>query len=131
MAKNLFRLSHYYPLEHYREHALQMLKNIQHNFSANAQSHANWLQLALQMNHPFHEVAIVGLDFLEKARQMTPHYLPDTLFAGTLGESSLALLEHRYEHGLTPIYICEGGACRLPVQEVSVALVQLQESRYA
>lgn len=129
MAKNLFRLSHFYPLERYGALALQMLMNIQDHFSTNAQSHANWLQLVLLVNLPFYEVAIVGPEYNDKASQMVKHYLPDTVFAAAPKESQLALLADRFIEGKTPIYICEKGTCQLPVEEVSVALAQLHESK--
>ncbi|TFG78025.1 MAG: thioredoxin domain-containing protein [Flavobacteriales bacterium] len=129
MAKNLFRLSHFYPLERYGALALQMLINVQDHFSTNAQSHANWLQLVLLVNLPFYEVAIVGPEYNDKASQMVKHYLPDTVFAAARKESQLALLADRFTEGKTPIYICEKGACQLPVEEVSVSLAQLHESK--
>jgi hypothetical protein len=128
MAKNLFRLAHHFPLEPYKLLATQMLVNIQVNFSTNAQSHANWLQLALLLNLPFHEVAIVGPRYAEKASAMRQHFLPHTLFTGSRKGGSLALLKDRYVEGRTLIYICESGSCQLPIEAVSVALEQLQAS---
>ncbi len=128
MAKNLFRLAHHFSLEPYKVLATQMLVNIQVNFSTNAQSHANWLQLALLLNLPFHEVAIVGSQYAEKAGQMRQHYLPHTLFTGSRKGGSLALLKDRYVEGRTLIYICESGSCQLPNEAVPVALKQLKAS---
>jgi uncharacterized protein YyaL (SSP411 family) len=128
MAKNLFRLAHHFPMEPYRGLATQMLVNLQVNFATNAQSHANWLQLALLLNLPFREVAIVGPQYAEKAGQLRQYYLPHTLFTGSLMGGTLALLKDRYVEGSTLIYICESGSCQLPIEATSVALVQLQAS---
>ncbi|MGB7394185.1 MAG: thioredoxin domain-containing protein, partial [Pricia sp.] len=47
MAKNLFKLSKFYPEKDFGEVAKNMLKMVQVNLEKNPQSHANWSQLAL------------------------------------------------------------------------------------
>jgi uncharacterized protein YyaL (SSP411 family) len=125
MAKNLFRLSKLYPDKEYRAVASQMLKNVQKNFEKNTQSHANWLHLALFFERPFYEIAVVGDAFKEKAGRILPHYLPHTILAGTEKESPLSLFQDRPSEGETLIYVCQHGACGLPVTQAEEVLAQL------
>ncbi|HET8735275.1 MAG TPA: thioredoxin domain-containing protein [Pricia sp.] len=129
MAKNLFRLSHFFPETEYSTLALQMLKNVQHQFTKNAQGHVNWLQLALLMNRPFYEVAIIGDHFEQKAKELRSQYLPNSILAATEKESPLPLFKDRYTENNTLIYVCQQGACQLPVVQTAEALAQLRPNR--
>ncbi|MFK5972137.1 MAG: thioredoxin domain-containing protein [Flavobacteriaceae bacterium] len=126
MAKNLFRLSKLFLDENYDEIALQMLKNVQDNFDKNAQSHANWMQLALYFNQAFYEVAIVGKTYKEKAKKLSSTYLPNTIIAGTEKDSDLFVLQHRFTENSTLIYVCQHGSCKLPVEQIEEVLDQIQ-----
>ncbi|MEP3207781.1 MAG: thioredoxin domain-containing protein [Maribacter sp.] len=125
MAKNLFRLSKLFPDEDYQETALQLLKNVQHNFEKGAQNHANWLELLLFFDQQFYEIAVVGEAFKENTKALSSHYLPNTILAATRQESTLGILQNRYSPDKTLIFICEKGACKLPVSTVDEAIGQL------
>lgn len=125
MAKNLFRLSRFFPETKYEAISLQQLKNVQDDFEKNAQSHTNWLQLALYTNQPFYEIAIVGEKCDEKRRELYTKYLPQTILSGTPKESQLTLLTNRYSEGTTLIYVCEHGSCKLPVTQTEKVLSQI------
>ncbi len=124
MAKNLFRLSRFFPEQDYQAMALQMLKNVQAAFTKNAQGQANWLQLALFFDRPFYEIAIVGDTYKEKAGEIRDYYLPNTVLAAAEKGSSLSLLQDRYDNGRTLIYICQQGACKLPTTNTEEVLTQ-------
>ncbi|TMM58244.1 thioredoxin domain-containing protein [Maribacter algarum] len=126
MAKNLFRLSKLFPEKSYEETALQLLKNVQHNFDKNAQNHANWLELLLFFDQPYYEIAIVGENHKEKAKEIAGYYLSNTIMAATEKESTLSILQNRHSPENTFIYICEQGACKLPVPTVNEALELLR-----
>ena len=126
MAQNLYKLSKLFPDAKYELVAEQMLKNIQPNFEENAQSHANWMQLALFMNQPFYEVAIVGEDFESKTKDLLQYYIPNSIVAATKEDSDISILQERYSEGNTLIYVCIHGSCKLPQIEVSESLKQLQ-----
>lgn len=128
MAKNLFKLSKFFPSAGYEAIASQMLKNVQENFKKNAQNHANWLQLALYFERPFYEVAIVGDAFKEKAEEIRSHYLPNSIFAAAEKESTLSLFNDRYSVGETLIYVCRHGTCQLPMRHMQEVLEQLWPS---
>ncbi|MBQ4914022.1 thioredoxin domain-containing protein [Maribacter sp. MMG018] len=125
MAKNLLKLSKYYPELGYKDIYMKMLKNVQDNFSQNTQSYANWLDLVLNEQLPFYEIAIVGDDYVEKAVEINKNYLPNTVICGTKKEGNISLLKDRYIENSTQIYICSHGACQLPLTHTSKALTQL------
>ena len=126
MAQNLYKLSKLFPDDAYESVSEQMLKNMQPNFGENAQSLAHWLQLALFMNQPFYEVAIVGDDYQEKTKELLQYYIPNSVVAATKEDSDISILQERYSEGNTLIYVCIHGACKLPQVEVGESLKQLQ-----
>jgi len=125
MAKNLFRLSKLYSDKDYEETALQMLKNMQSNFEKSAQNHANWLELLLFFQR-FYEIALVGDNYKDKANEMASHYLPYTVLAATKEDSDIGILQNRYSPENTLIYVCEKGACKLPVSDLNEAIKLLR-----
>lgn len=129
LAKNLFKLSKFFPGESYEDIALQMLKNAQGNFEKNAQSHANWMQLALMMNKPFYEVAIVGRAYHEKGNKLQKEYLPNTIIAATEQTSTIEILQNRFVENSTLFYVCQHGACKLPVTEVKEVLPLIESNQ--
>lgn len=128
MAKNLFRLSRFFPETEYEIIALQQLKNVQDNFEKNAQSYANWLHLALYANQPFYEIAIVGDEFEIKAGEISRHYLPNSILAATQKQSEISILQNRFSEDNTFIYVCEHGSCKLPVKQTEKVLSQLLQN---
>lgn len=129
LAKNLFKLSKFFPRKNYEDIALQMLKNAQGNFAKNAQSHANWMQLALMMNKPFYEVAIVGEAYYEKGNKLQKEYLPNTIIAATKQTSTIEILQNRFVENSTLFYVCQHGTCKLPVTEIKevLSLIELTQ----
>ncbi|QLG44525.1 thioredoxin domain-containing protein [Costertonia aggregata] len=128
MAKNLFKLSKLFSDESYAEKVNIMLKNVQDNFGKNAQSHANWLHLILYKNQPYYEVAIVGKEYIYKAKEIHQAYLPNTVLAATEKDGELALVQHRHIEHSTQIYICEEGVCKLPLTQTKKALALLNKT---
>ncbi len=130
MANCLFKFGKLFPNGGYTEMAQQMFLNVQENFTKNAQGHANWLHLVLYHHLDFHEIAIVGSESEEKGKEIKRNYLPQSVIAGThKQESELMLLQNRYVPNRTPIYICQEGSCKLPVDSIEKALKQLHNPK--
>ncbi len=125
MAHNLFKLSKFFPEKNYETIYIKMLKNVQSNFSKNTQSHANWLDLVLHTELPFYEVAVVGDGFKKKILELQKEFLPNTVFAGCKQHSDMPLLKDRHLSGKTQIFICEQGACQMPLTQTKKALTRL------
>ncbi|MGZ0015231.1 thioredoxin domain-containing protein [Yeosuana sp. AK3] len=122
MAKNLFKLSHYFDNEHYRKTSITMLNNVKPEIQEYASGYSNWLDLMLNFTHSFYEVAIVGKDVSAKLLELNKTYLPNKLIAGSSSENNLPLLKNRYNPDETLIYVCVNNACQLPVSNVDKAI---------
>ncbi len=127
MAKNLFKLSHYFDNENYRNTALTILNNVKPEIKEYPSSFSNWLDLMMNYSYPYYEVAIVGDDAKEKLLELNKTYIPNKLIVGSTDENNLPLLENRYVSRETFIYVCVNKACKLPVTEVEEAIKLLKE----
>ena len=126
MAHCLFKIGKLFPNDGYGDLAQQMLLNVQENFTKNAQGYANWLHLVLFYQQNFYEIAIVGHESGVKAKELNAHYLPQTLMAGSNKPTNdLLLLQNRFVELATPIYICQEGSCKLPVNTIEETLLQV------
>lgn len=125
MAINLYKFDKLFPSEGYGEISNQMLKNVQKDFDRRAQGFSNWLHLVLFNNKNFYEVAIIGDDYRDMAQQISKVYLPNSILAGSKKNGNLDLLKNRKVPGKTLVYICQEGACKLPVSTAKEALEQL------
>ena len=122
MAKNLFKLSHYFHNTHYYETATTMLNNVKPEMMDYGSGFSNWLDLMLNYTNPFYEIAIAGDSAKEKIYELNKTYIPNKLIAGSTTESNLPLLENRYLEDETLIYVCVNNACKLPVSIVDEAI---------
>ena len=122
MAKNLFKLSHYFDNEHYSKTALTMLNNVKTEIKDYASGYSNWLDLMLNYTNPFYEIAIVGKEASSKILEINKSYLPNKLIAGSITDKNLPLLENRYVPNKTFIYVCVDNTCQLPVVHVEDAI---------
>ena len=122
MAKNLFKLAHYYDIKKYGETALQMLKNIEPEIEKYPSGYSNWLDLLENYRSNFYEVVVVGKDALEKVQSLNKKYLPNKIIAGNTNESEDVLLKGRYVENQTLIYVCVNNTCKLPVQSTVDAI---------
>jgi uncharacterized protein YyaL (SSP411 family) len=80
--------------------------------------------------YPSREVVIVGKDVDKTAAGFRKLYQPNAIFAGSTGDpdsyqEAVPLVQNRYVHGKTQIYVCENNTCRLPVSDLGEAIKQL------
>ncbi|GAA3601985.1 thioredoxin domain-containing protein [Flavivirga amylovorans] len=127
MAKNLFKLSHYFDNTHYSQTAMSMLNNVKPEMQEYPSGYSNWFDLMLNYTNPYYEVAVVGKDAKNKITELNQTYIPNKLIAGSTTENNLPLLENRYNPDNTLIYVCVNKACKLPVSEVNKAITLLKE----
>lgn len=127
MAKNLFKLSHYFDNEHYRKTAMSMLNNVKPEMQEYPSGYSNWFDLMLNYAQPFYEVAIVGAQAKQKITALNKTYIPNKLIAASITENNMPLLENRFNPNNTYIYVCVNKACKLPVSEVNDAIKLLKE----
>jgi uncharacterized protein len=127
MAKNLFKLSHYFDNNHFSNIAMTMLNNVKPEILEYPSGYSNWLDLMLNYSYSFYEVAIVGENAAKKIDDLNKYYIPNKLIAGSTTENNLPLLQNRYNPQETLIYVCVKKACKLPVTEVEKALEFLRD----
>ncbi|MBA3986563.1 MAG: thioredoxin domain-containing protein, partial [Flavobacteriales bacterium] len=122
MAKNLFWLGHFFANKNYLDKSKQMLKNVLPEINTYPSGFSNWLDLVLNFSYAFHEVVIVGNEYLQKRQMFFENYFPNVLFSGSGTVSNLPLLNNKFVNGQTVIYVCKNGNCQLPVAMVEDAL---------
>ncbi len=127
MAKNLFKLSHFFSNAHYYKTATTMLNNVKPEIKDYGSSYSNWLDLMLNYTEPFYEVAIVGELVSEKVSELNKSYIPNKLIVGSKADNKLPLLKNRYVEDETFIYVCVNNACKLPVSDVDKAIELLKD----
>lgn len=125
IAKDLYLLGLYFDKTDYLQKSAQMLHNVASAVKEDLPYYANWAQLMAWMAEEPYEVAIVGRDWKARRRQLDVHYLPQMILLGGTDEGTLALLKDKWVRGQTLIYVCRQKRCKLPVQEVSKALQQM------
>lgn len=122
MAKNIFKLSHYYLNRAYTDTVVAMLNNVQPNFDQSPTSFSNWMDLMLNYTKPYYELVVVGQNSKEVLAQLNEVYLPNKLTAASTTKSNQEIFKGRYLEGETLIYVCVNNACKLPVKTVHEAL---------
>jgi uncharacterized protein YyaL (SSP411 family) len=125
MAINLFKLSKFGLASKYAEHSLKMMQSMEPAVKEHPENHANWLLLLLLHQKPFYEIAIVGENYLEKRKELCTSYIPQSIICGSEREGVLSLLKNRYIKDTTQIFICEEGACKLPLTRTEEVLILL------
>ncbi|WP_139920059.1 thioredoxin domain-containing protein [Hymenobacter sp. DG01] len=126
MAHNLHRLGLHLENSRYQELAAAMIRQVQALVVQEPQSLANWALLYTALLRPSAEIAIVGPQAEQFRQELSRHYLPNAVIAGSVGASSLPLLQGRTaRNAQTTIYVCFNRTCRQPVHSVAEALAQL------
>tara|TARA_R110001599_G_scaffold236553_1_gene435841 strand:- start:37188 stop:39254 length:2067 start_codon:yes stop_codon:yes gene_type:complete len=126
MAKNLFKLSHYFENNYYLKTCKQMLSNMTDVIKNYGSAYSNWLDLYSNFNDGYFEIAITGKDAKEKMLELNKKYIPNKLICGSLTDSKLPLLENRYVENKTLIYICINKTCQLPTENTNEAFQQIK-----
>ena len=122
MAKNLFKLSHFYNNAHYLKTSKQMLKNMVDIIPNYGSAYSNWLDLYSNFTQDYYEIAISGGKAIEKLKEINQRYIPNKLLCGSTTEGSLPLLKERFDKNKTLIYICVNNTCQLPNENTTNAL---------
>ena len=125
MANALYDLGILLDKRDYKDMAKQCLANVYSDIASYGSAYSNWAILGLNVTNPYYEVAITGEAWQEKLREMNTHYIPNRLFMGAEKESDLAMLEGKFMDETT-IFVCIEGACKMPTNNVTDALKQME-----
>ena len=116
MAKNLFRLYHYFDVKEYYEMAKDMVLTVSSEFETYPSGYSNWFDLIYNINSNYYEIAVVGDNAINQVIKFNSKYIPNKLIIGTNSDNDLPLLKNRYIEGKTLIYVCVNKACKLPTE---------------
>ncbi|MDG2454314.1 MAG: hypothetical protein P8N47_00770 [Bacteroidia bacterium] len=72
--------------------------------------------------YPYYEVIVVGPEGASIAKKLQNSDLTNCIVVFSTQESNLPMFRNRYVKGQTTIYVCQQGACQLPVYSVTEAL---------
>ena len=122
MARNLYKLSHYYSNGYYLKTSKQMLSNVIDKAISYGAGYANWLQLYCDLTGRFYEIAITGTEAPTFTKEINKQYLPNKILAAATENSRLPILEGRFTKEASLLFICVDGACKLPVNTPKEAL---------
>lgn len=125
IAKNLFVLGHYFSDTEQINLAKQMLLNVKDDLLRFPSAYANWLQLLQYMIYNYYEVCFAGLESQQQFKKFSSSYNPNVLTCVSIGKSELPLMENRNTNEKL-IYVCNDGACLLPVTTVEDALALIK-----
>ena len=126
MAKNLFKLYHYFDKEDYYEKAKQMSLSVSKEFEAYPSGYSNWFDLIYSLKSNYYEVAVVGENAIEKVKKINSRYIPNKLIIGSTSENNLPLLRNRYIKGKTLIYVCVNKACKMPTENIEESISMIK-----
>ncbi len=129
MAQNLFKLGKYFDNSGYQDKSEKMLSFVRDDLEKYGLYYSNWSSLLASLTYGVIELAIVGNKAHEARIILDQHYLPFTLFMGSVNESKLPLLENKLIENQTTLYVCRNKVCDLPVTDVQKALKQINEIR--
>ncbi len=125
MARVLFKLGTLLFNEDYIKKSKQMLANVYNKMITYPSGYSNWAILTLNLVKPYYEVAITGQQWKDKLKELNNYYLPNKVVMG--GEQSqLELLQGKFI-GETTIFICQHGACQMPVTNIEDAVKQMRK----
>ena len=126
MAKNLFRLYHYFDIKEYYEMAKDMVLTVSSEFETYPSGYSNWFDLIYNINSNYYEIAVVGDNAINQVIKFNSKYIPNKLIIGTNSDNDLPLLKNRYIEGKTLIYVCVNKACKLPTESFEDSLKMIK-----
>jgi uncharacterized protein YyaL (SSP411 family) len=125
MAEVLFLLGEYYSSPSFSQMSSIMLNHMRSKMETDSPFYAQWAALMGMVAYQPYEVAIVGDNAVERARQMMTNYNPTAIFMGG-GEENLPLLKNKMVSNRTIIYVCRNRICKMPSEVVEEAMAQLR-----
>ncbi len=121
IANNLHRLYLILGRANYLTVVQKMVQHITPQFVQYPMAYANWGTLILKTMESFFEVALTGENSEHIFKEMLNGYQPNIIWAFSKKSSNIPILKDRFIENKTLIYVCENGACQLPVESVEEA----------
>jgi len=127
MAENLRRLGLIFENKKWTKLSIQMVSQTKKFIRNDVEYMSNWACVYQSYIHPAAEIAIIGSDAISTGQLLSSNFYPFKIIVGAEEkDESLTLLKGKDPtNGNTMIYVCFDKACKLPVQHVEEALIQL------
>ncbi|MEO0040639.1 MAG: hypothetical protein RL329_87, partial [Bacteroidota bacterium] len=126
MAKNVWRLGHFWERDDYKQLVIKMLASIQASVEKYPTSFSKWASVLSMVIQPTSEIAILGDNAFAQAKILQKYFLPNTILMASVGaEEDLPLLKDRFVAGKTLFYWCQNASCRMPVETIDELLKML------
>ena len=122
MAKNLFKLYHYFDKQEYYDLSKKMALSVSSEFEIYPSGYTNWFDLIYNLKSNYYEIAIVGSNAMTKVDDLNSFYLPNKLIIGSTTANDLPLLKNRFVDGKTLIYVCVNKACKMPTENLGESI---------
>ena len=122
MAKNLFKLYHYFDKQEYYDLSKKMALSVSSEFEIYPSGYTNWFDLIYNLKSNYYEIAIVGSNAITKVDDLNSFYLPNKLIIGSTTANDLPLLKNRFVDGKTLIYVCVNKACKMPTENLEESI---------
>jgi uncharacterized protein YyaL (SSP411 family) len=119
MAHNLQRLALLLGRMEWRELARKMLDAMRATVERYPLSFGRWAAAMLNEAYPMHEIAVVGENAVETAREIQRKYFPNKVVAASqASDNKVPLLADKPGGSDALIYVCKDFACQKPVRTV-------------
>ena len=105
----------------------QMIKSISPLIEKNMSRHSIWGSLYASQLFPKIEVVIIGRNAQAITKKILRENLFNILVVQSNKESELPLFANRFEEDKTLIYVCIEKVCRLPTEDIAVALKEIRD----
>jgi uncharacterized protein YyaL (SSP411 family) len=128
MANNLFDLGVYFYEQSFLDKSSKMLANVKNEIKRSGPFYYNWAGLLAKFVHNPFEISIIGYDLKGMRAEFDKNYIPFALFAGSMVNSKLPMLEDKTLKDKSTIYICKNRVCKKPVYSVKDALALIEQT---
>jgi uncharacterized protein YyaL (SSP411 family) len=126
MAQNLNYLGIFFDRDEWKTMAKAMAESLAHIVKSEPAYMSHWAIVLTEIKKGLAEIAFTGKDIETLRSDFLRHYLPFSIFQGTVNKSDLPLLKDKVAiQGKPTIYVCYNNTCRQPVHTVDEAKLQL------
>lgn len=125
MAGNLYKLSVYFGLTHYRDIAERMVELVVSNIDYPS-AFSQWLNVLLSFDSTQKELSITGSGALDSLKAVHQYYWPHVIVSAGEVPTKLPILEGRFSEEKLQYFICQNRVCGLPLQSLDEVISQIK-----
>jgi len=127
MATMLYKTGIVYNDSNYSNKAVKMYYAVTERIKRMPRFYTQWCSFAALLSSKSYEVVIIGKDAIAKNKELQQNYLPSSIVMGSTGVESFPLMESKSVQGKTLVYVCTNKMCKRPEEEISKALLQINQ----